>query len=186
MVLAIVDVLAWLGAAVLVAAGVLKLRSPRPAAGFLVRLGLPASAATVRVAAVLEIAAGAAVLVSGDPAALAAAGSFYSAFLGALARHRLRTGERTVSCGCFGSSAAVPVVPHATALAIVLSATGVAAAAGRDAFASVLAALAPADVLLLLVLLGLAVTAALGYSTAGSTPIAGTQFTLTIERRGER
>ena len=189
MVLAVVDILAWLGAAVLVVAGLLKLRSPLPAASFLQRLRLPASPLAVRIAALLEIAAGATVLAYGEQAALVPAGSFYASFLVALAGHRLRTGERSVSCGCFGNSAAVPVLPHAIALAVVFCATAVAALAAREPFTSVVASVAPAEALLLLVLLALAVAAVLGYSTAGSSATAaraGTEFTLTIERRGDR
>jgi hypothetical protein len=194
MVLAVVDVLAWLGATVLVVAGALKLVSPLPAARFLLALRLPAAPLAVRVVAALEIAAGTAVLAFGAPAALAAAGALYASFLAALAGHSLRTGERTVSCGCFGSGATVAVLPHAAALALMLAATAVAAFAGREPLASVVASVAPTEAVLLLALLAVAVAAALGYSTAGSSagapelrtaPRAGAEFTLTIERRGD-
>jgi hypothetical protein len=183
MVLALGDVLAWLGATVLVAAGLLKLWSPLPAARFLRALHLPASRLAVRGGAVLEITAGAAVLVIGGPA-MVAAGVLYAGFLAALATHRVRTGERTVSCGCFGSSAAIPVLPHAAAIAVVLGSTTATALAGREPLAAVLTSIAPVEAALLLVLLALALVTALGYSTAGSNPRATTEFTLTIERRG--
>jgi hypothetical protein len=186
MVLALADVLVWLGAAVLVAAGLLKLWSPLPAARFLRALHLPASRLAVRGGAVLEVTAGGAVLAVGGPAAMVAAGLLYAGFLAALAGHRLRTGERTVSCGCFGSSAAIPVLPHAAALAVVLGSTTATALAGREPLAAVLASLAAVEAALLLVLLVLALVTALGYSTAGSSPRATTEFTLTIERRGAR
>ena len=186
MVLAVVDVLAWLGAAVLVAAGLLKLWSPLPAARFFHRLGLPASPVAVRLGAGLEIVAGAAVLASGEPAALAVAVACYASFLAALANHRLNTGERFVSCGCFGTSGAVPVLPHAIALAVVLCSTAVAAVAGREPLAAVVASVAPFEAMLLVVLLALTVTSAVGYSTGGASRSAATEFTLNIERRGVR
>jgi hypothetical protein len=165
MVLAVVDVLVWLGAAVLGVAGVLKLRRPIPAALFLRRLGVPASPLVVRVSAVLETAAGILVVASGGAAVLAAAGVLYVAFLASLAGYRLRTGERSVSCGCFGGAATVPLLPHATALLVTLAATMVAAVTTRDSLVVVVSSVAPVDAALLLVLLALTVVAALGLST---------------------
>ncbi len=170
MVLALLDVMAWLGAAVLVAAGALKLRRPVPAALFIRRVGLPASPVTVRALAVLETAVGLLVLTVGGAAVLAAAGVLYLAFLASLARYRFRTGERTVSCGCFGRSAAVALVPHAAALLVALAATTVVALTGRQSLTAVLGAVPPAEAALLLMLLALGLVVVLGASTGMSAP----------------
>ena len=112
MVLALVDVVAWLGAAVLVSAGALKLRRPVPAALFIRRLGLPASPVTVRAPRRGRGRRGRARARRGGAAVLAVAGLLYAAFLASLAAYWLRAGERSVSCGCFGGSAAVALGPR--------------------------------------------------------------------------
>src|SRR5262245_55552674 len=157
MVPALGDVVAWLGAAVLVVAGVGKVLHPVPAALFVRRLGLAATPTTVRVASLAETAVGLLVLTVGGVAALAAAALIYAAFLTALASYTIRTGERSVSCGCFGGSAPVAVVPHAAALLAVLVATAASAIAGRGSLLAVLGDLAPVEATLLLVLLVLTV-----------------------------
>jgi hypothetical protein len=168
MVLALVDVLTWLGAAVLVAAGALKLRRPVPAALFLRRLRTPASPVTVRAIAGAEVLAGLLVLTIGGPAVLVAAGVLYAAFLASLVAYRVRTGERSVSCGCFGASAAVALVPHAVAVLVALAATAVAALTARDPLPRVLGSVTLPEAGLLLVLLALTVVALLGASTGGA------------------
>jgi len=185
---ALVDVVVWLGAAVLVAAGALKLRRPVPAALFVRRLGLPATPPAVRAVAVVEILVGAGVLVLGGPAVLAAAVALYVAFLASLTRYHLRTGERTVSCGCFGAMAEVPLLPHAAALLVALIATTGAALTGRDPLVSVLGEVPAPEAVLLLALLALTLGALLGWSTGTPAPKAATPtFRLTGgEPRGER
>jgi Methylamine utilisation protein MauE len=165
MVLALVDVVVWLGAAILVAAGALKLWRPVPAALFIRRLGIPASPVTVRDLAVVEAAVGVLVLTMAGAAVLVAAGGLYAAFLASLAAYRVRTGERSVSCGCFGASATVPLAPHAAALVVALAATTVAVLTGRESLISVLGSQTLAEAALLLVLLALVVMALVGAST---------------------
>jgi len=165
MVLALVDVVVWLGAAILVAAGALKLRRPVPAALFIRRLGIPASPVTVRALAVVEAAVGVLVLAVAGAAVLVAAGLVYAAFLASLAAYRLRTGERSVSCGCFGASTAVALGPHAAALVVALAATTVAALTGRESLITVLGSQSIAEAALLLVLLALVVVVLVGAST---------------------
>jgi hypothetical protein len=156
-----VDVVVWLGAVLLVAAGALKLRRPVPAALFVRRLGIPASPLTVRALAVVEAAVGLLVLTVAGAALVAAAG-LYAAFLASLAAYRLRTGERTVSCGCFGGSAPVAVLPHAAALLVALAATTAATLTTRRSLMDVLGSVSVAEATLLLVLLALAVVLVLG------------------------
>src|SRR5262245_27391569 len=167
---ALVDVVVWLAAAVLVAAGALKLRGPVPAALFVRRLGLPATPLAVRAAALVEIVVGVGVLVLGGAVVLAAAAGLYLAFVASLARYHLRTGERSVSCGCFGGTAPVPLLPHAAALLVALMATVTGAVAAREPLVSVLGALPTPEAALLVVLLALTLVALLAWSTGRPAP----------------
>jgi hypothetical protein len=172
MVPALGDVVVWLGAAVLAVAGVGKVRHPVPAALFVRRLGIPATPASVRAGAVVETAVGLLVLTVGGTAAPAAAALIYAAFLAALAGYVIRTGERSFSCGCFGGSAPVAILPHAAALLAALVATAASAIAGRDALLAVLGSLTLAEATMLLVLLALTVVVLVASSptTSDNTP----------------
>ncbi|HEY7069746.1 MAG TPA: MauE/DoxX family redox-associated membrane protein [Acidimicrobiales bacterium] len=167
---ALVDVVVWLAAAVLVAAGALKLRRPVPAALFVRRLGLPATPPAVRAVAVVEIVVGVEVLALGGALVPAAAVTLYLAFLASLAWYYARTGERTVSCGCFGGTAPVPIVPHAAALLVALVATTASALIGREPLVDVLGSVPAPEALLLIALLGLTLVALLGWSTGRPAP----------------
>jgi hypothetical protein len=186
MVPALGDVVAWLGAGVLVVAGIGKIRHPVPAALFVRRLGIPATPATVRAGAVVETAVGLAVLAAGGVVGLAAAAVIDAAFLVALASYAVRTGERSVSCGCFGGSAPVAVLPHAAALLAALVATAASAVAGRRSLVAVLGSLAPAEAALLLVLLALTVVVLVASSPATSPEPGPPAFRLTGATPGDR
>jgi hypothetical protein len=166
--LALVDVLVWASALIITAAGFLKLVNPTPAARFLAGLHLPPSRLAVRLVALVEIAVGLAVTLIGGRASPAAAAILFAGFLAALVGHRLRTGRSTVSCGCFGSTAEVPLAPHVAALAVVLGASVGAAVASRRSLLDVVTSVAPGQAVLLVALLALVCIAAVGFSTAGA------------------
>jgi hypothetical protein len=149
----VLNIVVWLNAAVLLLAGALKLNHPRPAAGFLARVGLAPSVPLVRAAALVEVAVGFGVLAFGGLEAALAAACLDAAFLGLLAYYHVRTGKTEVSCGCFGSSGTVPLVPHMTALAVAVIATLASTAVGLESFASVLTETPLVEALLLSVLL---------------------------------
>jgi hypothetical protein len=116
---------ALLAAAVLlVASGLAKLRDPRPAVAALRTLGLPATAVAVPVAALLELAAGAACIAAPRTAALA--GVLYLVFALVIAAQLAR--GSTASCGCLGS-ADLPPSPVHVVVDLVLAAVAFAAAA---------------------------------------------------------
>jgi len=161
--LALADVVAWFGALLIVLAGAMKLRSPRVAAGFLARIGFPASLTAVRVIALVELAAGVAVLVSGRDEALMVAAALYASFGAALLIYLRRTGERYVSCGCFGSSLELPVLEHLAGVATVVVALLVTAIVPSASLAHVLAATAPGLSILLVFLEALALVGVLGF-----------------------
>lgn len=162
------DTATWLGGGIVGIAGVLKLIRPRTAGTFARRLRLPGSAGAIRLIAVVELLAGAALLTSAGPVVLAGVSALEALFLAVLALHRVRTGERTVSCGCFGSSTAIPVAPHALALGIAQTATATAALAGRPSLADVVVASSVSEALLLLALLIVALMLLVGVSTFAS------------------
>jgi hypothetical protein len=93
-------------AAVLVVAGLAKLRSPASAAQALGRLGLPAGASLIRLYAVVEVGLGAWALISPAPLASALLACVYAGFT-VLA---LLLWRRAESCGCFGAEGA-PATP---------------------------------------------------------------------------
>lgn len=170
----VLDILVWLSAAVLLLAGGLKLAHPRPAAGFLAQFGLAPAVLLVRAAALVEVAVGFAVLAFGGFLAALAAACLNAAFLGLLAYYHVRTGKTEVSCGCFGSSGIVPLVPHMTALAVAVIATLASTVVGLESFASVLTEIPLVEALLLSVLLvltlGLLAAASSEQRTASTAP----------------
>jgi len=163
---ACIDILTWLAAAALIAAGALKVAVPVTATKFLARLRFPAPALAVRAVALLELGAGAAVLLGAMSPALLLVIGLYVVFVVALGFHMISTGERTVTCGCFGSSAAIPIVPHLVALAFALAGTAATAAGSRASLLSVLGSLAIAKAVLLVVLLGVGLLALVGAAAA--------------------
>jgi hypothetical protein len=118
----------------LVLAGLVKLREPTAAAGFLGALGLPASRLLVGLGAFVEIAAGASALVWPRPAAAAIA-VLYGLFA-VLVTIQLRSGI-SVSCGCFGARTIPPSRVHLWLNLVCLAIACLAVAAPPPAFASV-------------------------------------------------
>jgi hypothetical protein len=94
--------------AVLVAAGIAKLRDPRATAGAARAIGLPGGGA-VRLLGGVEVAAATAALVVGGAACLAVAALF--GFLAFVAL-RLRRRAPATPCGCLGASAAPASLAH--------------------------------------------------------------------------
>lgn len=135
-------------AALLVLAGVAKLRQPAEAAASLGSLGLPASPALVRAGSLLEVAAGGAALLW-PRAAAAAIALLYLTFT-LLVTVQLRRGGR-VPCGCLGAASIPPSRVHlclnAGCLAVALAAvaappTSVVALAAASPLAAAVALLA--------------------------------------------
>lgn len=114
-------------AALLVAAGVPKVRDPLPLVRALRSVSLPAGRTGVRLLAVAEVAVGLlAVLRPSRPAALLVAAA-YAVFTGFVLL-ALRRGGVLTSCGCFGRSDTPPTRVHvAVTAALALSAAAVAA-----------------------------------------------------------
>lgn len=129
---ALLDIMAALWAVMLVASGGAKLRRPQPAARFAAVLGVPAPRVSVLAVAALECGAGAVTLSGLAPVARGACLGLGLAFAALLVVHRLRTGARRVTCGCFGSDAALPIVAHVVVVLSGVTATTVVAVADRD------------------------------------------------------
>lgn len=99
-------------AALLVLAGVAKLRAPAAAAVVLFRLGLPSSTGLVRGVGLAEVALGTACLLAPGPltaALLALAYACFAAVVAALAR----SASGAVPCGCFGEGSFTATRAHA-------------------------------------------------------------------------
>ena len=112
--------------ALLVVAGVSKVRAPTSARGSLELIGVPVPLVAVRALGVAEVALG--LLAAIRPGALAAglvAGAYGVFFLATL---RLLAVEGGADCGCFGAASAVASRSHAV-LNLVACAAGVVAAA---------------------------------------------------------
>jgi hypothetical protein len=157
--LASADVVTWSGAALLVVAGLAKLRTPDVAAGFLGKLGFPPSRAIVRSLAAVELIVGGGVIVFAGSTLVVALG-LYLSFGVVLLAYRAKTGAATISCGCFGSSASLPILSHLVALAAFAAAALAAIAADRASLPSVLRALSALEALMLIAALGLLVGSA--------------------------
>jgi hypothetical protein len=127
-------------AAVLMVAGVAKLRSPAAAAEALRAAGLPAGALPARLGGTAEAVIGAVVLLAPSPPALALMAALY-AVLGVFALRLLLAAEPAASCGCFGADA--PPSPLHTAFDAGAAAVAAAAAFGPPPGLPELAARAP-------------------------------------------
>ena len=114
-------------AAVLVVAGLGKLRFPAAAADAMRSAGLPSGALPARLVGAVEAGVGALVLAAPSRLSLAAMAALYALLL-CFAVRLLRGAEAAASCGCFGADAP-PSPLHA----------------GFDAVAAAVAALAAAD-----------------------------------------
>jgi len=99
-------------AAVLVVAGLQKLRAPAAAADAMRAAGLPAGAGAARAVGLAETGIGALVLAAPSRPALAAMAALY-AILACFAVRLLRSPAPVASCGCFGADDAPPSPLHA-------------------------------------------------------------------------
>jgi uncharacterized membrane protein YphA (DoxX/SURF4 family) len=91
-------------AAVLVVAGLGKLRAPAAAADAMRAAGLPSGALPARLVGAAELGVGVLVLVAPSRPSLGALAALY-ALLGWFAARLLRRPEPVASCGCFGADA---------------------------------------------------------------------------------
>ena len=110
-------------AALLVLAGVPKLKDPMPLVRALRSAGLPASRALVRVLAAAEVVVGVSAVVHPGRATAAAVAGSYLAFTGFVAL-TLRRGGVLGSCGCFGRPDTPPTAAHLAVTALLAGAAG--------------------------------------------------------------
>jgi len=119
---------AGVAAAVLVAAGAIKLKKPLPVTGALALVKLPRSTRLAKALGTIEIAIGVAALL-GDPretySVLAAAYVFFAAFTA----WAIYTDQPLASCGCFGDPD-TPAMPSHLLLTVIAAAVAASAAAG--------------------------------------------------------
>ena len=122
-------------AAVLVAAGVPKLRRPEPAVRALRSVGWRVAPGAVRVLGGAEAVLGVATLMLGGPLLSGLVAASYAAFTGFVVL-ALRRGGTLSSCGCFGRADTPPTPTHAVttaALALVAAAAVAAPVAPLEA-----------------------------------------------------
>lgn len=124
--------LTWVGAALLLLAGVAKIRRPVANADALAMSGFPSSAGTARALGAGEVLLGAVVLATGSLLAAGALGLAYLAFA-VVAGRLLRAGAS--SCGCFGEVDAPLSRIHVAVNAVLAVAGGVAATGSVPAVA---------------------------------------------------
>lgn len=130
---------AGVAAAVLVAAGAIKLKKPLPVTGTLALLKLPRSTRLARALGSIEIAIGLAALL-GDPRATYAVLAAVYAIFAAFTAWALYTDQPLASCGCFGDPN-TPAMPSHVLLTVIASAVAAsAAAAGSPALRTLLTA----------------------------------------------
>jgi uncharacterized membrane protein YphA (DoxX/SURF4 family) len=113
-------------------AGLAKLRSPAPARQALAAFGLPATGALARGIGAAEVGLGALCLLAPGRTAAIALAAVYLA-LTAITGVRLRRGERSTPCGCFGEESAEIHLGHAVlnlAFAVLAGASALAPPAG--------------------------------------------------------
>ena len=127
----LIGALLAVAAAVLVVAGLAKLRHPAAAAAALKATDLPGGAAAVRAVAALEVGAGLLCLAHPTPAACAALALAYAGLAGFVLR-AWRAPEPLASCGCAGSDRESPPHPLHAAIDLLLAAVGVAAMLGSS------------------------------------------------------
>lgn len=147
------EVVAWIAGAVLLLAGVAKLRWPGGTVAALADAGLPGSAALVRLLGAAEVATALGILVLGGPVPAGVAALLYLGFVVFVLRQRRSAGG---SCGCFGEER-TPV--GGTHVAVNVVAAGGTAGAALTAARPPLAALAGDDVALVGTLVLVAVAA---------------------------
>lgn len=119
--------IAWIGAGLLLLAGVAKVRAPAAAADSLALAGLPDRPVLARLLGVGEVVLALAVLVTGHVLAAIALALAYAAFTG-VSWWLLRTDQG--SCGCFGEvDAPLSRIHVVTNAAVAVAAAGAATAA---------------------------------------------------------
>lgn len=114
---------AWIGAGLLVLAGMAKVRRPDAPGRALVLAGLPGGTLAVRALGVVEVLVGAVTLLVGGPV-WATVAVLYLGFTGFVVRERSRP---AASCGCFGEEG-VPLTPLHGVVDAVLAVAATAAA----------------------------------------------------------
>ena len=107
----VVATLALVACALLVLAGIAKLRAPAATAGALGAVSLPSSIGFVRVIGAVEVVLGIAAGVTGSRAAMAVVAFAYLCFT-AFVAVALRSGRPVQSCGCFGAVDTPPSWVH--------------------------------------------------------------------------
>ncbi len=106
-----VEVLAFLGCALLALAGAFKMKDPAPTVGAMRALRLPASLMSVRLMGFAEVAIGLVAALTGSSIAMGFVGIAYVAFaLIVLAAMNAKT--QIQSCGCFGKTDTPPSWIH--------------------------------------------------------------------------
>lgn len=125
-------------AALLGAAGALKIRSPATTAQALGEMGMPSSPALVRAGAAVEVAIAAGALIAGSTFFAALVALSYLGFAGFVAAALLR-GVPLSSCGCFGGADDTPpsVIHLVLTIAAAAAATAVALRSGHAGLAHV-------------------------------------------------
>lgn len=118
------------------AAGLAKIRSPRPAVAALDAVGIRVGAPIVQVGAALEAALAVTVIVTGSTGATALLASTFALFATFVALARRR--PKVTSCGCFGGQGERPAVRHVVVNGILAVLVALAAAAGPSGIADVL------------------------------------------------
>jgi hypothetical protein len=107
----LVDVVAFVAAALLVAAGIAKVVRPLPTARALYAAGLPGHAAIARGIGAIEVAAGAWFLIAPAPPSAFALAALYGAFAGFVG-FLLVARPEAASCGCAGTTEVPPSWIH--------------------------------------------------------------------------
>jgi hypothetical protein len=108
----IAEVIAYIGAALLLPSGALKLAKPATTVEALAGAGLAPPPLLVRMLGGIELCAGIACLVVGGTVSFATVASLYATFT-AFTIYALASKGRLASCACFGSSDSPPTRVHA-------------------------------------------------------------------------
>jgi uncharacterized protein YjeT (DUF2065 family) len=112
--------------ALLIVAGILKLRAPESARATLQLIGLPVPLAAVRALGAAEVALGVFAAIRPSPLAAGLVAAAYGAFL--LTTLRLLGVEGGADCGCFGGAGTVASPSHAVLNLVACAAAAVAVA----------------------------------------------------------
>ncbi|MBW3657078.1 MAG: DoxX family membrane protein [Actinobacteria bacterium] len=119
------EVVAWVAGAVLLLAGVAKLRWPAGTVAALADARLPGNATVVRLLGATEVAAGLGILLVGGRLPAAVAALLYAGFTVFVVRQRRAAGG---SCGCFGEERTPVSAAHVAVNVLAAGGTALAAA----------------------------------------------------------